>query len=280
MPAASSRPLSSQSVLLQYTLDGYHVQYYDRALNPGAATPVWLVPGTTTLATRLIPLTTLVNTLRDDQTDLPIGNRAGTLAVYSGTLLLEQHAFTTDASGAFTMTLAASLTQPVRLKYLVGGYSEQFYDRKARLDQADSVALQSGANTLTTRLVQFASFTATIPPSGGTLRTPDGGAELIFPSGAFSDTVIVTYTPLAGPTNPLPGDYIGVRSFRIEARTRSGQMVTQTLQPYKLVLTYSDTDLADHAMQAETLNLLAWSDGSWHPRCPAPAVARMALSTV
>ncbi len=78
--------------------------------------------------------------------------------------------------------------------------------------------------------IDSASGLRHITPSGGTVTSGDG-SSIQFPPGAVTSTVIITYTGLAGPSQPLPGGQSALRSFTLEARTSSGQSVTQFAQP-------------------------------------------------
>src|SRR5258706_2395570 len=147
----------SQTVQLAYLVNGYPCQYHDHQPALEGADAVVLRGGTSSLTTLLTTSTlspaSLSNQLRDDRTSQPIGNRAGTLAVYSGTLLLEQRAFTTDAGGVFTATFTAPLSQSVLLQYTLDGYHVQYYDRALTSGAAAPVRLAPAATPLTTRLL-------------------------------------------------------------------------------------------------------------------------------
>ena len=151
----------SQSVRLEYVIDGYVTDYYDRKDSLATADWVTLHSGTNALTTQLrqIPVTTLVNTLVDATTNAPIDLVAGTLLVYSDTLVLERANFTTNANGQYTLTFAHAISQAVRLEYTIDRYVTEFYDRKWSLPEADALLLHSGVNTLTTRLRQVQSTT-------------------------------------------------------------------------------------------------------------------------
>jgi hypothetical protein len=147
-------PLISQSVRLEYTeIAEYPTQSYDRALFPGQSSAVFLRPGINRLDTRLIPSTTLANTLLDERSGLPIGLKTGSVLVYSGTTILERAPFTTNAQGLARITFSTHLSRSVQLGYLVDGYFNQYYDRVLTQSQATDLPLRYGVNLLTTRLI-------------------------------------------------------------------------------------------------------------------------------
>lgn len=182
---ASLMAMINQDVRLAYQATGYPVQYFDRKPSLGQADPVALHTGNNALTTRL-QATKLIDTLISDATGLPVGNAAGTLEVYSGTLLLDQLPFKTDASGVFTVAFRTLMDQDVRLAYRLPGYPRQFYDRATALDRATPVRLTVGRTTLTTHLVSTTLAStllddltgAPLVGAAGTLEIYAGGALL------------------------------------------------------------------------------------------------------
>ena len=116
------------------------------------ADPIQLASGLNRLTTRLLA-TVLINTLIDNITGQPIANVPGSIDVYSGTTMLEQQPFRTNASGVYTTTFQHLISQDVRLSYRVASYAQQFYDRARTLDRATGVRLASGITRLTSRLL-------------------------------------------------------------------------------------------------------------------------------
>lgn len=143
----------SQSVRLEYGgVAGYARQFYDRKRALSQASAVPLHSGLNTLTSRLTPATVLEQTLLDDLTSQPIANAAGSIEVYSGTVVLERTPFTTDANGMALISFDTLIAGPVRLGYVLDQYLKQYHDRKLQLEQAVPITLSSGMNRLTTRL--------------------------------------------------------------------------------------------------------------------------------
>ena len=79
----------------------------------------------------------------------------------------------------------------------------------------------------------------------------------------MNSTVIITYTDLAAPSQPLPGGYTAVRSFALEARTSTGQSVTQFMQPFTITIDYIEAELASRGISEATLNIAFWNGSAW-----------------
>jgi hypothetical protein len=105
---------------------------------------------------------------------------------------------------------------------------------------------------------------------GGTIASPDGTLQVDMPSGSVDTTTHVTYTHLNAPSQPLPDGYVALRSFRLDAQTSAGQVVTTFQRPYTLVLQYTDDDVTERDVDEAGLTLLVWNGQSWTPlpACP------------
>lgn len=136
---------------------------------------------------------------------------------------------------------------------------------------ATVTATNSAGSVTASTVVQVLDATAstTVAPAGGTLTTPDGSVRLSVPPGAVSDTVIITYTALFAPAQPLPEGRLAVRSFRLEASTSAGVPITAFDAPVTLDVTYTDADLATSGVPESTLDALFWDGGAWSatPTC-------------
>src|SRR5581483_8536188 len=78
----------------------------------------------------------------------------GNVALYAGSTMLDSAAFTTNAQGLFSVTFTGPISQSLAVQYGgVSGYARQYYSHQPSLGQATLVALQSGPNVLTNRLI-------------------------------------------------------------------------------------------------------------------------------
>ncbi|MFL5800496.1 MAG: LVIVD repeat-containing protein, partial [Roseiflexaceae bacterium] len=108
----------------------------------------------------------------------------------------------------------------------------------------------------------------TVSPAGGQVASPDGTVRLDFPAGAVSGTVAVTYTSPIALVHPLSDDRAIVHSFRLEARAGDGQPVTRFAQPFTMVISYTDTQLAALGVSEVNLNLAYWDGTAWIDALP------------
>jgi hypothetical protein len=104
-----------------------------------------------------------------------------------------------------------------------------------------------------------AGATATIAPEGGSLKTPDGGAEFDFPPGAVDQAVTVTYTPVDPSATGL---LYGVRFFDLSAVLQGTTIpVTTFSEPYTVTLSYGEAERGP-AVES-TLGLYGWDGSRW-----------------
>ena len=119
-----------------------------------------------------------------------------------------------------------------------------------------------GAGLLVLRFQDSLPQSGVVGANGGMLDFGNTLA-LSFPSGAVTSPVTVTYSLLTQPTHELPGDQRVLRSFTLEARDGNGTLVTQFAQPYTLVISYTDEQLAVLGIAEADLNLAFWDGSAW-----------------
>ena len=165
---ATESALSNQTVRLHFQyLTKYIDQFYDRKVSAATANDVPVTLGANQLTVRMIPKTTLVDTLLDSTTGQPIPNKSGYVYAYSGTNQLDYGFFSSDASGVFTVSFSAYISQPVSLLYNNMSYSapyyvDQYYDQSPNLAGSQQVILKSGINRLTTHLIPTVQLVTTL----------------------------------------------------------------------------------------------------------------------
>lgn len=108
-----------------------------------------------------------------------------------------------------------------------------------------------------------------IVPSGRAQITPAGGAatfgnlDLSFPPNAVTTPITISYSGLVTPTQSLGSAHSAGHSFLLEAHDSDGQPVTQFAQPYTLVISYTDEELAALGINEADLNLAFWDGSAW-----------------
>jgi hypothetical protein len=101
-----------------------------------------------------------------------------------------------------------------------------------------------------------------IPITGGSLVSSDGNTNLIFPSGAFSQTVNVTYRQLL--YDEQIGYWSGIdHTFDISAvYSDTGETADlATGQTFTITVAYSDSEIGPAV--EDTLGLFSWNDTTW-----------------
>jgi hypothetical protein len=101
------------------------------------------------------------------------------------------------------------------------------------------------------------------PTAGGILLSTDGSVEIDFPPNAVSSVATITYHQLPPPAQPVPDGNKIVLSFSFDATTNGGQTITQFQQPYTLMLTYTDAQLAALGVTPESLYVAYWNGNFW-----------------
>jgi hypothetical protein len=102
-----------------------------------------------------------------------------------------------------------------------------------------------------------------ITPSGGSFTNRDGSVALQFPPNAVTAPITITYAVLVTPNQSLGGAHSAGLSFTLEARDQNGNLVTHFAQPYTLVISYTDTQLATLGIDEADLNLAFWDGSAW-----------------
>jgi len=95
---------------------------------------------------------------------------------------------------------------------------------------------------------------------GGAIFSRDGRTSLIFPSGAVTATLTITYTPRTVSQVPSTGDLAGFHIFDLTA-VYSGTTNLATLPgtSYTITVDYAGTLVAEDAQ----LGLYHWSGSAW-----------------
>jgi hypothetical protein len=108
-----------------------------------------------------------------------------------------------------------------------------------------------------------------VPISTGNLTSEGGtiegdGIRISFPAGAVNGNTTILYSPQNAPNHAVPAGQGVIRAFRFEAKSASGQPVTQFAQPYTMQISYDDQLLAAAGVQdPSTLTLVYWNGSAW-----------------
>ncbi len=113
--------------------------------------------------------------------------------------------------------------------------------------------------------VEVLPIRAPISPTGGVLFSPPDRTRYVFPAGAFSETVIVTHTPLAASAVPTPpGPLTGIGHF-----FQATAVYSETGEPAEVVtgtvftITIQYTDRERGSAIEDTLDLYYWDGTAW-----------------
>jgi PKD repeat protein/Tol biopolymer transport system component len=103
---------------------------------------------------------------------------------------------------------------------------------------------------------------AVIPTSGGSMHSWAYHTSLTFPQGAFTDTVVVTFTGYYPGRHPLPTNLTGTNQFfdATAVYSSTGQPA-QPVQPYTVTVEYSEAETGTAIEEA--LGLYWWSGSAW-----------------
>jgi hypothetical protein len=98
------------------------------------------------------------------------------------------------------------------------------------------------------------------PAEGGAIFSSDGSTSLIFPPGAVTATMTITYTPMTASQVPSTGDLAGFRIFDLTA-VESGDTNLANFPStyYTITVDYSGAVVAEDAQ----LGLYHWSGSAW-----------------
>jgi hypothetical protein len=104
--------------------------------------------------------------------------------------------------------------------------------------------------------------------NGGSVSTADGSFQITFPANAVSSSTTITFRDLVVPTQAIPRGLNVLRSFTLDARASNGQAITQFAQPFTIVITYTDAQLAALGISEANLNVMYWNGTSWMAMLP------------
>lgn len=99
-----------------------------------------------------------------------------------------------------------------------------------------------------------------VPPEGGVLSSFADTTNYTFPTGTFTDTVVITHTPLSPMVLPGFGELTGAGHFFNLEATLDGQPIEPS-QPYTMTIGYTDAELG--FVMEHTLGLYYWNGGTW-----------------
>jgi hypothetical protein len=102
-----------------------------------------------------------------------------------------------------------------------------------------------------------------IAPAGGSVTNYDGSVSLSFPAGAVSGATNISYSGQLAPAHGLGLRLGSLRSFTLTATDGGGAPVTQFAQPYTMVVTYTDAELAAAGLSEASLNIAFWDGSAW-----------------
>jgi hypothetical protein len=110
--------------------------------------------------------------------------------------------------------------------------------------------------------------TAIVASTGGTLTTIDGSMTLTVAPNTLSSTLLLTYTGLLTPTQPMTNVTV-LRSFVLEGRTGSDAPIARFSPSLSLTLRYSNTQEMTLNRQGTAMQLVRWDGTSWQllPSC-------------
>lgn len=106
--------------------------------------------------------------------------------------------------------------------------------------------------------------TAVIPPGGGVLTSPRDRTTLTFPPGAFTDTVVITYTSRSQQGVPALGSLVGIgRFFEVTAVYSATGRPAQLAPGQRFTITVEYTDAERGPAVEDTLALYTWDGRQW-----------------
>jgi len=106
--------------------------------------------------------------------------------------------------------------------------------------------------------------TSFISPDGGTVTSAADSTTYVFPSGAFTDTVVITHTPRYAGNVPSPGSMTGIGHFFDVTAVYSSTGQPASLAPdqtYTLTVHYADAEKGP-AIE-NTLAFYYWDGSQW-----------------
>jgi|GEM_PF-6757373 len=107
------------------------------------------------------------------------------------------------------------------------------------------------------------------PDSGGILTSPDGSVSAVFPAGAVTTPVTVTYTGFSSLTHTGVNFIFAGHAFDLSAQNAQGNSITDFVSPFTLTLSYSEMDWQNAGISQEVdLNLVYWNGVQWIQSLP------------
>jgi len=136
------------------------------------------------------------------------------------------------------------------------------------------IYLAQGSLTILRARPDLFGAEATITSAGGSLVSYDKSLSLSFPSNTVAVTTTVTYKGLFAPFQTPYAGRGTVRSFTLEASNADGVSVTQIVQPYTMVVSYTDSALKSLGVADESsLHLSYWDGRGWVDLLPCAGCA-------
>ncbi len=102
-----------------------------------------------------------------------------------------------------------------------------------------------------------------VSSDGADLHSRSGQVQLAFPADAVSEEVLVTLKELSAPSQSTPTEQKALRPFSVQAVNRAGKAVTTFSRPLRLVIIYTDEELASQKNLESTFNLAYWNGKRW-----------------
>jgi hypothetical protein len=106
-----------------------------------------------------------------------------------------------------------------------------------------------------------------VTAGGGSVVSDDGRVVVHVPPYAVPRPVLVEATTLPAPSQQLIS-WRALHSFTLEARDESSGEVTLFRQPYTLVISYTDAEVAAQGLREEELQLVFWNGSAWVEAIP------------
>jgi hypothetical protein len=159
----------------------------------------------------------------------------------------------------------------------VGHYSATGYAFSVSLANGYTY-IADGSGGLSILQFRFTPISVVIPASGGSFTSHADHTEYVFPSGTFTDTVIVTHVAYPDDSAPAPSKLTGIsHAFAVTAVYSNTDSATLSLpaqivpgHPYTIVIKYTDVEKGP-AIE-DSLDLYAWNGSAWSQQGIASSV--------
>ncbi len=120
---------------------------------------------------------------------------------------------------------------------------------------------------------------STITANGGSATSADGSVQLQFPAGAVQNPLAVLYMNQLHTTTTVAHAKTTLRRFIVEGRVRDGRAITRTFQPYTMVISYTDAQLAQLNVSEANLGVAYWDGSAWVNSLPYGAAVLTRATT-